>query len=793
MVRAATNGFTEDVRAVAYRLRCVFRERWLATVGLCVVVAAVTGVVLAFAAGAERTATVADRYTSANSVGFDGTIYQNDGRPRTAEVAALAGTASAYSITFVFGLMSRTGSSEGINSAVFSGSYLATGVRVVAGRDVNPAVAGEFVASHSFFVANHAHIGDTFELKTLSQQQADASGYDTQEAPAGPSVNAVLVGEVDGPAGLDDPSPAAFFSPALLNDPRIGVKVTIMVVGFRPGVDLDAFRAQLDTLPGSEALSLDKAVLVSPALRKAAKGQALGLWALAGVAAIAAIAVLGQLITRHVRLSDADRNRLLSIGYGDRQMLWESMGRAAIPVVSGTVIGLGLATSLSGIFPTGFAHRLEPHTGLRVDVGVLLPGAAIFIAALLVCTMATILLSRSTSRRDSSSTLRIEAVATRAGSATASTGLRFAFGHQDQDSGSTRTVVIGLALTMACLVGALTFATSLVRLVDQPARYGVNYDLLLGSGADSIPDEMLGVLDSDTDIGAVMSYAEGQARYGSATLRLIGMQALKGDIAPRVLVGRLPVSPDEIALGRLAASALHARVGGDVSLDGDNRTQQFHVTGLVIVPSIGLNDGIGQDGLLTLAGLARLNPTAVVTAVAVGFRNGAPPGALQRLAQLTGAGAALSDNARTSSTPPAAIVNIDRISSIPFVLAALLAALALVTLGHALVSAVRNRRRDVAILRSIGADRRWIARAVHWQATAFTLLPLVIGVPLGLIAGRIVFRSFADSIGTLNDASLPLLLVAGVVAALVVIANVMASLPARRADRVAPALLLRSE
>jgi putative ABC transport system permease protein len=230
-----------------------------------------------------------------------------------------------------------------------------------------------------------------------------------------------------------------------------------------------------------------------------------------------------------------------------------------------------------------------------------------------------------------------------------------------------------------------------------------------------------------------------------------------------------------------------------VSLDGDEHSQQFHVTGLVIVPSIGLNDGIGQDAVLTLDGLARLNPTAVVTAAAVGFRDDAPPGALQRLAKLTGAGAALSGDESTSATPPAAIVNIDRIRSIPFVLAALLAALALVTLSHAMVTAVHNRRRDVAILRSIGADRRWIARAIHWQATAFTLLPLLIGIPLGLIIGRIAFRSFADSIGTLNDASIPLLLVAGVVAALVVIANLVASVPARRADRVAPALLLRSE
>ena len=126
-------------------------------------------------------------------------------------------------------------------------------------------------------------------------------------------------------------------------------------------------------------------------------------------------------------------------------------------------------------------------------------------------------------------------------------------------------------------------------------------------------------------------------------------------------------------------------------------------------------------------------------------------------------------------------------------LAALLGALALLTVGHTMVTSVQSRRRDVAILRSIGADRRWIARALHWQATAFTLLPVVIGVPLGLIIGRIVFRSFADSIGTLNDASIPLLLVAAVTVGLVIIANLTAAFPAHRADRATPALLLRPE
>ena len=45
-------------------------------------------------------------------------------------------------------------------------------------------------------------------------------------------------------------------SPALLDEPDLGIKVTMMAVDLRPGVDLSQFRAQLDTLPDGAGLSL---------------------------------------------------------------------------------------------------------------------------------------------------------------------------------------------------------------------------------------------------------------------------------------------------------------------------------------------------------------------------------------------------------------------------------------------------------------------------------------------------------------------------------------------------------
>jgi ABC-type lipoprotein release transport system permease subunit len=770
----------------------VLRTRLLATVGLCLIVATVTGVVLAFAAGAERTSTVADRYTSANGGDRDGVVYQNEGRPQTPAVAALPGAAHVDSITFVFGVVFAPGSTDGMNASALAGSYLATGSRLIAGRAPSPAAKGEFVASRSFIDATHAALGDKFDLKTFTQAQADANLFGS-EPPAGPTVPAVLVGVLDGPANLDDPTPSLVFSPALLDDPQIGVKVTIMTVRFKPGVDLGTFRTQLDTLPDGGSMSLDKGVLVSPALRKAIDAQASGLWALAAVAAVAAAAALGQLITRHVRLTDAEQTRLSSIGYVDAQLVGESIGRAAVPVLSGAIVGVGVATGLSGLFPTGFVRRVEPDPGLRFESTVLLLGATAFFAALVLWISISLVLSRRTARGRDRAATAVETLAAMTGSATVSTGLRFAFARRENDRGSIRAIIVGLSLTIVGLVAALTFATSMARMVGQPARYGINYDVMIGSGGDTIPDDQRTALDADTDIGALTLYADGQARHGSATLRLVGMKQVKGDVGPPVLEGRLPVSDDEIALGRLTARSFHVGIGDQLELAGDSGSRQFHVAGLVVVPSIGVNEGIGQDAVITFGAMASIDPAASTGIAIAKFSGVTQRDGIVRLSQQLGLDPSIVGDPSQEDSRPAAIVNIARVRSIPFVLAALLTVLAVLTLGYVMVTSVQNRRRDVAILRSIGADRRWISRAVHWQATTFTLAPVIIGIPLGLIIGRMVFRLFADSIGTVNDASIPLLLMAGLAIGLAFVANAVAGLTARRSDHRTPAALLRSE
>jgi putative ABC transport system permease protein len=130
----------------------------------------------------------------------------------------------------------------------------------------------------------------------------------------------------------------------------------------------------------------------------------------------------------------------------------------------------------------------------------------------------------------------------------------------------------------------------------------------------------------------------------------------------------------------------------------------------------------------------------------------------------------------------------------PIALAGLLGFLGLVAIGHTLVVGTRRRRRDLAILKTLGFERRQIRYAIAWEASLFAFASLVVGIPVGLALGAIVWRSVADGVGVSNTPAIPIGIGLGaLVVAAFVLVNAVAFLPARSASRLRPALALRSE
>jgi ABC-type antimicrobial peptide transport system permease subunit len=142
---------------------------------------------------------------------------------------------------------------------------------------------------------------------------------------------------------------------------------------------------------------------------------------------------------------------------------------------------------------------------------------------------------------------------------------------------------------------------------------------------------------------------------------------------------------------------------------------------------------------------------------------------------------------------PTVLVNFGESVNFPLLLGVALSLFGIATLVHLLLVSVVRRRVETGLLKALGFVGRQVAAVVCWQATAVALTGIVIGMPLGIAAGRVFWRVFATNFGVVPvDVVEPLLmatLVAGVLAAAIVVAAV----PALLAARSHPAQLLRAE
>jgi ABC-type antimicrobial peptide transport system permease subunit len=147
----------------------------------------------------------------------------------------------------------------------------------------------------------------------------------------------------------------------------------------------------------------------------------------------------------------------------------------------------------------------------------------------------------------------------------------------------------------------------------------------------------------------------------------------------------------------------------------------------------------------------------------------------------------------TEAIEPPEIVDARSMRTFPAIVAGLLQAAAIVMLSTAVALSVRARRRELAVLRTLGFTGRQLRRSVRVQATATTTATVLLGLPLGILAGRVAWRAFAEELGVQPGIALPAWSVAVAVVAPLVIALVAAAVPGRWATRIQPAAALRSE
>jgi len=113
--------------------------------------------------------------------------------------------------------------------------------------------------------------------------------------------------------------------------------------------------------------------------------------------------------------------------------------------------------------------------------------------------------------------------------------------------------------------------------------------------------------------------------------------------------------------------------------------------------------------------------------------------------------------------------------------------------AHAVDTNATRRRRDLALLQTLGFRTRQVVETIAAHATTLAVLGLAVGIPIGIVAGRAIWTAIADGVGVGSETSVPWLLIGAVVAAVIVAVLAVAAIPARRASRTHPAVALRSE
>jgi len=342
----------------------------------------------------------------------------------------------------------------------------------------------------------------------------------------------------------------------------------------------------------------------------------------------------------------------------------------------------------------------------------------------------------------------------------------------------------------------LVFAGSLSHLVATPRLAGWTWDLRAevptpeGRQATCTNDSQFG-LDRVSGVAAVEAVCLQTVQVEGRPVSVWGIDTLRGSDDLEIVSGRAPTEPSEVALGAITLRDAHKHVGDSVSVRGDRATRTFRIVGQVVLPSISEPQPLADGAAFTKAGVSPLLVKGhdETHYLLVRYAPGADVGAITRALRtdkrvriLTG-----------SRQLPTEIARLQQINWFPAILATLLATLALIAVAHTLVTGVRRRRRELALLKTIGFDHRQVSATVAWQASTIAVVGVALGIPIGLVVGRAVWRAVADSLCVARFITTPVWAIALTAVAALVLANVVAFFPGLAAGRTRPAVALRAE
>lgn len=509
-------------------------------------------------------------------------------------------------------------------------------------------------------------------------------------------------------------------------------------------------------------------------------------------ALLASAAIVGNLVAGIVVTSYGEIGIMKAIGYTPFQVVAALVGLMLIPALAGSLVGIPAGILLSVPLVEREAHSLGvamqlpfvPGVALLSLTGVL--GVVIAAAALPALRAGRLRPLRAISRGTV-----VAAPARGLGPwlrrlplpGPLSLGAGDAFARPFRGSLSTLAVLAGVV--------SLVFAFGLRGSLDSVLAGGgaVQGDVAVWREAAYPDSKAMAALESQPDTAAVIGEAGGLLLVPGIA-DPVYLTAYRGDstrLRTPMIKGRWFSGPGQVVLPRAMLDQTHLQVG-----DSFDAVLEGHPVRLQVVGEDFNFNNLGTWVEMDFSTLAQAKPDAAPRNYVVFLKPGSDPGAYAQRVQATEP-----DFLVVSVAGGGSLSAVSLLKTVMLIVAGVLALIAVAGIFGALLLSIRERARDIAVLKALGMRPAQVMLMVAAAAAVLGVAGSALGVPAGVAAHRVLMTTVGAYIGNdlppnilevFSAAGLLLMGLAGV--ALALLASL---LPARWAARTRVAEVLHTE
>ena len=824
-----------------YWWRATWRTAWRPALVVVLLTGLLGAVAMAALAGARRTESAYGRYLQSIHASDVMVNIPTSDTSLITKVERLPGVRSSAAWAgldanpVVRGRVDDSFITNSVSSSVDGAFYRQDSLTVLSGRLPRPASTNEVALTPAIARLFGVGLGGTVHYQL----------YDAETQKVIGSASFRVTGVVDAPPALVDQfdeQEGAYLSPAATV--RYRREISYSWVGLR----LDGGSAGLSSLQKSlthlatqvghgYTFAVRRTDTVHHHVQDAIRPQAVALAVFGGLAVLALLVLVSQSLAQWLQRLAGSRRTLRVLGLTPRDVAVTCGLGPAVAIVAGLVLAIAGAVALSPLAPLEPVRQFDPVRGVQFDPTILVGGGLILAIALLGL-LASMAWRGARPRVDMwmPAPSGIAQAAARLPQVVA-LGIRFALEPPiGRGKSAVRANLVGTTVAVLAVVTAAVFGSSLEGLASHPDRYGWNWDVLIenqagyGSfvtsanpasfhGGDGDLDRLM---DAQHGIAGWSTFAFTQLLIDGQTVPVLGLATHRGAVEPPTVSGQpldaskryrlgMPsqIVPDQIELGATTLRQLGKQVGDTVAVGTGGTTRRLTIVGIVTLPSIGvgLTDHVSlgtgamlaEDTLLSIQGLNSLNTSteeavpALPSAVAIDLAPGVRPATVARSIVEADPGGTPGGVYELPRVLGASIVNANQMSGQPLALALFLGAAVIVSVSGAVVASARRRRRELAVLQTLGLTRLQLRGIIISQTLTLLLVAEAVGLPLGIVAGRWSWASFAGTLGVVPVTVIPLSSLVVGLALLVAAGALLTSLPRFYSARISTASSLSRE